>query len=204
MTARRRDSFTAGRRHRQILKRIACAGTAMDGRKCVGRCMNDAPLRASAAGARYEHRYDHESHSPGSRLSRHRQPVPGGMRASAICGSVLEPVPVLTSLVQINASARRAAGGGTAHTGPRGWRRRRRPIRKCRHAKAGRWQDAAQPDRAGRATTTRTAGPAGSGGGSPAGQSLAVPKGRMHFEPFTVSGCPDQEIRNADLRGEER
>jgi len=194
----KRVACTPDVRHGWRSPRCASVDATMDRGECTGRCMIDAPLRSSAAGAPDNMcRNDHESHSPGSGPSRHWQPVARGMRAATICKPVFETIH-LASVDQDDAGTIGVVFDTSSNVDAAG-QHDPGAILERRQPEGGRRQDTRQPDRTRRTTSTRAAGSARGRGGSPAGQDLAISKGRMQFEPFPVSGCPDQEIRNADL-----
>ncbi len=136
-----------------------------------------------------------DSQVPASLVDQCELPGAVGLRAAG---------DVVTSVVQGCRAAglpqRRAAQAATARPGLVDGKRRQPEGGRCRQGSRS-WQQrcVGQPDRVGRAGVARKIGSAGRGGGTPSGQDLAVSNGRMHPERFTVSGCPDQEIRNADL-----
>jgi len=138
----------------------------------------------------------HESWTPGSSASRGELPDAFGVRAARFVEST-------------HASGNQARVGtpGVGHRGNAQATRRECRYRESvihQHGKPERNRrsdgcSAAATGRTGRRGITRKAGATSNGGRPSTRQDMAISKGRMHFEPFTVSGCPDQEIRNADL-----
>lgn len=73
-----------------------------------------------------------------------------------------------------------------------------------REERTGASAGAGQHGRLWRAGVAKPARCAGDSGGTPAGQDLAIPKGRLRSRCHTLSGRPDPEVRNTQLRGEEQ
>ena len=157
----------------------------------------EMPERVNMQGLRRAALWErHEFWSSGSSVYRDELPDALGMRAArpvestyAPSGEVRHGAPGVGHRRCAQARRRECRRGGSVirqHRQPE----RRRGIDRGTPAAAG---------RPGRGGITRKAGTTSNGGRPSTRQDMAISKGRMHFEPFTVSGCPDQEIRNADL-----
>jgi len=136
----------------------------------------------------------HESWSSGSSISWSELPDALGMRAARPLESTLA-----------SGSQVCTTGGGNRGNAQAARRecRHHRPIVRQHGQPEGHGEPscgaAAATGRTERRGNTRKAGTTSSGGGSSTRQNMAISTGRMRLESFTVSGCPDQEIRNADL-----
>ncbi len=137
----------------------------------------------------------YESWSSGSNASRGELPDAFGMRAARPSQSALAP----GGQAGLDAYG---CGRGT-QAACREWQCRRAVVGEFGQPEGTREPQrpggASAADRAGRRRSPREIRCANNGGRASTRQDMAISKGRMHREPFTVSGCPDQEIRNADL-----